>query len=234
MIPKFTLALARRLPLLLHGDGLHTRRYLFASDASDAFDTILHRGVIGCTYNVGSTDEVSNLALCRLLLSRFGHDVESPEFKIGEWVKHTRDRPFNDRRYAVDATRLRELGWRQKVGFEEGLGRTVEWYRAFGEGWWGDVGVVVGGAFPVVKGGVVVSGGEEVEGEGEGRNGAGVKKTKKSVLDEKRNGVESKKHSGENGVERKHAVKGDIDTNGTSGIWDKRNGLGVKGTRVQV
>lgn len=161
VIPKFTLALARRLPLLLHGDGLHTRRYLFASDATDAFDTILHRGVIGATYNVGSADEISNLQLCSQLLQHFGYDTTAPGFTLADHVRHTADRPFNDRRYAVDATRLCELGWRQKVRFEDGLRRTVVWYRRYGERWWGDVTKVVEGAFPVVSGGVVVSGGEE-------------------------------------------------------------------------
>lgn len=156
VIPKFTLALERNLPLLLHGDGLHTRRYLFASDAADAFDTILHRGAIGSTYNVGSSDEVSNLQLCKMLLQHFGHDTEAAGFSVEDHVRHTVDRPFNDRRYAVDATRLRELGWRQKVSFEDGLKKTVAWYRRFGERWWGDVAEVVGSAFPVVSGGVVV------------------------------------------------------------------------------
>lgn len=175
MIPKFTLALQRNLPLLLHGDGLHTRRYLFASDAADAFDTILHRGAIGSTYNVGSSDEVSNLQLCTMLLQHFGHDTRAAGFSLADHVRHTVDRPFNDRRYAVDATRLQDLGWRQKVPFEEGLQKTVAWYRRFGDRWWGDVAKVVEGAFPVVSGGVVVSDGggtmESKTEEGTGKTG---------------------------------------------------------------
>jgi dTDP-D-glucose 4,6-dehydratase len=90
-------------------------------------------------YNVGSADEVSNLELCTHLLREFGHDSSDFDAVVG----HTTDRPFNDRRYAVDATKLQMLGWRQKTRFEDGLRTTVEWYRKFGEEWWGDVGAVL-------------------------------------------------------------------------------------------
>jgi len=53
------------------------------------------------------------------------------------WVKYTRDRPFNDHRYAIDAGQLKKLGREQKTGLAEGLRVTVEWYRRFGERWWG-------------------------------------------------------------------------------------------------
>lgn len=207
MIPKFTLALERKLPLPLHGDGLHTRRYLFASDAADAFDTILHRGTIGSTYNVGSSDEVSNLRLCTMLLQQYGHDTAAPGFRLADHVRHTVDRPFNDRRYAVDATRLRELGWRQKVGFEDGLRRTVAWYRRYGERWWGDVGKVIEGAFPVVVGGVVVSEGES-ESQTVGGDNVLEEKAKRTVGRES-NGVEEKRSTvnGEvNGIDIKTAT----------------------------
>ncbi|EPS45761.1 hypothetical protein H072_241 [Dactylellina haptotyla CBS 200.50] len=146
VIPKFTCLLHQNGKLLLHGDGLHTRRYLFAGDAADAFDTILHKGDIGQIYNVGSYDEISNTDLCKKLIAEFGHPAE----KYDEIVAHVRDRPFNDRRYAVDGTKLRQLGWDQKTTFAEGLKLTVEWYRKFGAAWWGDISNVIGVAFPVV------------------------------------------------------------------------------------
>ncbi|KAF3902217.1 ADP-L-glycero-D-manno-heptose-6-epimerase [Orbilia brochopaga] len=146
VIPKFTCLLNRGGKLLLHGDGKHTRRYLFAGDAADAFDTILHKGSIGQIYNVGSYDEISNITLCKKLIEQFGH----AEDKYDEIVEHVRDRPFNDRRYAVDGTKLRQLGWDQKTPFEDGLKLTVDWYRKFGEKWWGDISNVIGVPFPVV------------------------------------------------------------------------------------
>jgi dTDP-glucose 4,6-dehydratase len=138
VIPKFTCLLNRGEPLVLHGDGSPTRRYLFAGDAADAFDTILHKGTIGQIYNVGSYDEISNLSLCSKLLTylEIPHDTQE---ELHKWIKHTHDRPFNDRRYAVDGTKLRNLGWDQKTPFEQGLATTVKWYKQFGEEWWGDI-----------------------------------------------------------------------------------------------
>ncbi|KAI9833824.1 MAG: hypothetical protein M1826_006347 [Phylliscum demangeonii] len=149
IIPKFTCLLDRGQKLLLHGDGQHTRRYLFAGDAADAFDTILHRGSIGQIYNVGSTDEISNMEICARLLALFGMPHATQE-EVYRQVEHTQDRPFNDRRYAVDATKLKGLGWRQKTSFADGLALTVDWYRTYGARWWGDITQALT-PFPLVK-----------------------------------------------------------------------------------
>lgn len=139
IIPKFTSLLHRGRPVVIHGDGSPTRRYLYAGDAADAFDTILHKGVIGETYNVGSADEISNLELCRRLFAVMGIAAADDEAAFRKWVKYTHDRPFNDHRYAVDATKLKGLGWVQRTSFEDGLRTTVDWYKAFGDRWWGDI-----------------------------------------------------------------------------------------------
>lgn len=168
---------------MLHGDGSPTRRYLFAGDATDAFDTILHRGQLGQIYNVGSSDEISNLALCKRLLAEMGvviitapKPVENQGGQdLSRWIKYTQDRPFNDHRYAVDATKLRRLGWQQRTGFAEGLRLTVEWYRRFGERWWGDISKVLS-PFPVLAGMEVISDHEPVSDNpqrGEGNGGQG-------------------------------------------------------------
>ncbi|KAK2052327.1 dTDP-glucose 4,6-dehydratase [Colletotrichum caudatum] len=150
IIPKFTCLLNRGQPVVLHGDGSPTRRYLFAGDAADAFDTILHKGQMGQIYNVGSYDEISNIDLCSHLLKEMNIPYSTTdEFK--KWVKYTHDRPFNDHRYAVDGTKLRQLGWDQKTSFADGLRITVNWYRQFGEEWWGDISSVLT-PFPVVQG----------------------------------------------------------------------------------
>ncbi|KAL6913121.1 hypothetical protein ACHAP8_004410 [Fusarium lateritium] len=154
IIPKFICLLNRRRPLVLHGDGLPTRRYLYAGDAADAFDTILHKGQIGQIYNVGSHDEVSNLELSSMLLDRMEISHDTPE-QLRKWIKYTRDRPFNDRRYAVDGTKLKRLGWEQKVSIDEGLKITVDWFTRFGESWWGDISHVLT-PFPTVSDGEMV------------------------------------------------------------------------------
>ncbi|BFZ54028.1 hypothetical protein PYCC9005_001059 [Savitreella phatthalungensis] len=135
IIPKFCMLLSRNLPCVLHGDGSPTRRYLYAGDAADAFDTIFHLGKVGEIYNIGSKDEVSNRDLCVRLLQSFDISTEDQ----AHWVRHTHDRPFNDMRYAVDAAKLHKLGWKQSTTLENGLAKTVAWYRAHGETWWGDI-----------------------------------------------------------------------------------------------
>jgi hypothetical protein len=148
VIPKFISLLRRGRPLLLHGDGQHSRRYLYAGDAAEAFDTILHKGEIGETYNVDSRDEVSNLQLAEKLLGLF-HLTDK-----AAWIQHTRDRKFNDRRYVVDGSKLQSLGWKQRTSFDAALRMTVDWYGKFAD-WFGDIeGVLT--AHPVVKGDHVV------------------------------------------------------------------------------
>lgn len=127
---------------------------------------------------------MSNLELCGKILTSMGIPHEAPG-ESRRWIKYTHDRPFNDRRYAVDGTKLRRLGWEQKTTIEEGLRTTVDWYRRFGEVWWGDISHVLT-PFPVVSEEEVVPDFDRVvrddppppnEGfEDEGRDGAGQKR----------------------------------------------------------
>ncbi|KAK9247518.1 hypothetical protein V1506DRAFT_57438 [Lipomyces tetrasporus] len=143
IIPKFICLLESRRKCSIHGDGSNSRRYLFAGDAVDALDTILHKGTIGQIYNIGTSDEISNRELCNLLLMQFGYR----EAEFDQHIEYTNDRPFNDRRYAIDASRLKSLGWIQKTRFEDGISITIAWYRLFGLSWWGDISDILS-AFP--------------------------------------------------------------------------------------
>jgi dTDP-D-glucose 4,6-dehydratase len=81
-----------------------------------------------------------------LLLEQFG----IPKDHYSKWVEFSKDRPFNDLRYAVDCSKLIELGWKQRTSFSEGLQVTIQWYRQFGEKWWGDISHCLA-AFPEFK-----------------------------------------------------------------------------------
>ena len=142
--------LQRQQKLLLHGDGSPTRRYLYAGDIVDALDTIFHKGVIGQIYNIASKDEISNIDICHKLLDIVGLPHQTPD-DLEQRVQRTEDRPFNDQRYATDGSKLAALGWQPKMSFDEGLKKTVDWYRRFGEVWWGDISRVLT-SFPVVEG----------------------------------------------------------------------------------
>jgi dTDP-D-glucose 4,6-dehydratase len=149
VIPNFINLLERERPLIIHGDGEHARRYLYAADAADAFDTILRKGTVGHVYNVGLVDEVSNLELCVKPLNILAIN------NTHGWINRVKDRPFNNRRYAVDGTKLKQLGWNQKVKFDDGLKTTVQWYHDF-PNWWGDISNVLT-AFPVLDGTFVMA-----------------------------------------------------------------------------
>lgn len=167
IIPKFINLLQRNKPLYIHGKGDNSRRYLHAGDAADAFDTILHKGSIGEIYNVDSKDEIENLHLAKKLCTAFGIGEEGFESRI----QYTRDRPFNDCRYAVNGDKLAALGWKQRVAFEDGLAQCVDWYRKYST-WWGDIANILT-PFPEISRGVdkAVGNGGGLEAEAGGRGG---------------------------------------------------------------
>ena len=113
----------------LYGDGLNVRDWIHAQDHSSAVWTILTKGRLGETYLIGADVEKNNIDVLRAILVAMGRDVN--DF---EWV---RDRPGHDRRYAIDATKLkRELGWQpEHTDFEAGLRETIAWYDQ-NRDWW--------------------------------------------------------------------------------------------------
>ena len=125
----------QKLPLQGAGDG--SRRYLYVGDAANAFNVLLHKGVAGETYNLGSYDQVSHRELCETLLALVkppGYDKSGVE----AWIDRKPGRPYVDSGSNMDVSKLRALGWEQNVSFAEGLKHTVQWYFAHGDTWWGD------------------------------------------------------------------------------------------------
>ncbi|MFN3964428.1 dTDP-glucose 4,6-dehydratase [Silanimonas lenta] len=136
LIPLMIQKLVKGEPLPVYGDGSNVRDWLYVGDHCAAIRAVLARGRVGETYNVGGDAERRNLevvhALCDAIDQRRPRsDGQSRRVQIS-FVK---DRPGHDRRYAIDASKLkRELGWVPTVSFEEGLSRTVDWYLA-NEAW---------------------------------------------------------------------------------------------------
>lgn len=126
-IPLFVTNAIDDQALPLYGDGKYRRDWLAVEDHCAAIERVFRDGQPGTVYNVGGGNERENLEVARQILSCLG----KPE----SLIRHVADRPGHDRRYAVDCTRLRRLGWQPTVAFEEGLRRTVEWYRT-NESWW--------------------------------------------------------------------------------------------------
>jgi dTDP-glucose 4,6-dehydratase len=127
-------------PLPVYGDGKNIRDWLFVSDHCAAIRTVLDSGVVGETYNVGGDAERQNIevvkVICALLDERRPRDDGA---RRETQITYVKDRPGHDRRYAIDASKLkRELGWAPTVSFEEGIARTVDWYLA-NQAWAGRV-----------------------------------------------------------------------------------------------
>ncbi|MDQ3269924.1 MAG: dTDP-glucose 4,6-dehydratase [Pseudomonadota bacterium] len=117
-------------PLPVYGDGLNVRDWLYVGDHCAAIRRVLEDGRVGETYNVGGDAEQQNInvvnTICRLLDERHPLANGAPRRSLITYVK---DRPGHDRRYAIDASKLKdELGWAPTVTFEQGMARTVDWY----------------------------------------------------------------------------------------------------------
>ncbi|WP_374248670.1 dTDP-glucose 4,6-dehydratase [Thermomonas sp.] len=117
-------------PLPVYGDGKQVRDWLFVTDHCEALRTVLARGRVGETYNVGGNAEMENIevvkAICALLDARRPRADGQPR---AVQITHVADRPGHDRRYAIDASKLRdELGWQPQYSFEQGIAATVDWY----------------------------------------------------------------------------------------------------------
>jgi UDP-glucose 4,6-dehydratase len=124
IIPKFISLLSRGRKCYIHGSGTNKRNYIFATDVARAFDRIIHNGELGQVYNIAADTCYSNIEIARQLLKEFGlQDKES------EYLEFVSDRLFNDRRYYIDASATKKLGWKPEVTFAEGLAKTIEWYK---------------------------------------------------------------------------------------------------------
>jgi len=128
VVPVFALMALQDRPLTIYGDGQNVRDYLFVLDHCRAIDLIVHKGEAGETYCVGGGQEQNIIQIADAVLKVVGKPTSLKKFVT--------DRPGHDRRYAIDYTKLqRELGYEPSVTFEEGLRRTVDWYRN-NPTWW--------------------------------------------------------------------------------------------------
>jgi len=115
-------------PLPVYGDGRQVRDWIYTDDHSRAILAVLKGGRPGAVYNIGARNERFNIDVVKAIL----RELDKPE----SLVRFVEDRPGHDRRYAIDPTRIEtELGWRPEVAFEDGLARTIQWYREH-EDWW--------------------------------------------------------------------------------------------------
>jgi dTDP-glucose 4,6-dehydratase len=127
VIPLFVTNLLEDKPVPLYGDGLNVRDWIYVEDVCAGIDTVLRKGAVGEIYNIAAGNERTNLELTQTLCDLLG--------KPHSLITAVADRLGHDRRYSVDTTRVRSLGWAPRWSFDEALVATVEWYRG-NRSWW--------------------------------------------------------------------------------------------------
>jgi dTDP-glucose 4,6-dehydratase len=127
VVPVFVTNAIDSIPLPVYGDGRQRRDYQFVLDHCEALDTILHKGSMGESYNVGTGGEMENLAMVQILLDELG--------KPSSLIQHVTDRPGHDRRYCLNVDKVRALGWQPHHTHEQAIRATVRWY-VENEWWW--------------------------------------------------------------------------------------------------
>jgi dTDP-glucose 4,6-dehydratase len=130
LIPLCILNALNDDPLPVYGDGMQVRNWIHVEDMCAGIDMVLERGEAGVVYNLGGPEELANIDVVRRILAFTGRDESL--------LTHVTDRLGHDRRYSLSSERAQALGWGPRVRFEEGLRRTVDWYRE-NEWWWGPV-----------------------------------------------------------------------------------------------
>jgi dTDP-glucose 4,6-dehydratase len=126
VIPLFVTNLLDGHKVPLYGDGLNVRDWLFVEDHCTGIDAVFRRGTVGGVYNIGGGNEAPNRELTDRLLRLCGRDET--------YIQYVADRLGHDRRYSVDCSKVRELGWKPAMAFEDGLAATVRWYQE--NRWW--------------------------------------------------------------------------------------------------
>ena len=127
IIPLFVTNALEGKKLPLYGDGQNVRDWLYVEDNCAGVDAVLRKGVLGEVYNIGGGNEAPNIDITKFILKELGLS--------SELIEYVKDRPGHDRRYSIDCSKAKELGWQPKIGLEEGLKKTVAWYQANQE-WW--------------------------------------------------------------------------------------------------
>jgi dTDP-glucose 4,6-dehydratase len=126
-VPLFCTNAIDDLPLPMYGDGKQVRQYQYVMDHVEGIETVLLKGEVGQAYNCGPDSETPNIVMATRMLELLG--------KPASLIKYVADRPGHDRRYCIDSSKLKALGWKPGYNFEQALNLTVDWYRD-NEWWW--------------------------------------------------------------------------------------------------
>jgi dTDP-glucose 4,6-dehydratase len=129
LIPLTIINAIEGKPLPIYGNGQNVRDWLYVEDHCEAIHTVLSRGTVGQTYNVGGESERTNLEVVETICAILDRVAPKPNFQHSSLITFVKDRPGHDQRYAINCDKLKqELGWQPQENFTTGLQKTVEWY----------------------------------------------------------------------------------------------------------
>jgi dTDP-glucose 4,6-dehydratase len=135
LIPLVIINALEDKPLPIYGDGMNIRDWLHVSDHCRGIDTVLHKGMLGETYNIGGCNEWTNINIVRLVCAHLD-ELRPTSRSKSELITYVTDRAGHDRRYAIDASKImQELGWAPEYSFEVGIEQTIHWYLE-NKSWW--------------------------------------------------------------------------------------------------
>lgn len=127
LIPLFITNILENKKVPLYGDGRNVRDWIYVLDNCSGIDIVLHKGKIGEIYNIGGGNEKTNIEITKIILRELGKDES--------WIEYVEDRPGHDFRYALDSSKIKELGWQPKYEFKEAIRKTIYWYKK-NRNWW--------------------------------------------------------------------------------------------------
>ena len=129
LIPLCIKNLINKKNIPVYGNGLQIRDWINVSDHCEAINKVLHRGKIGEIYNIGSSNEKINLNLIKIICKIFDEIDSKKNFSHISLIKHVKDRLGHDKRYSINSSKIRrELNWKPKISFNEGIKKTIKWY----------------------------------------------------------------------------------------------------------
>ena len=129
LIPLMILNATQEKPLPIYGDGMNVRDWLYVTDHCSAIRSVLQKGRVGGTYNIGGWNEMPNIVIVKTICALLDEMRPNTIGSYERLITYVKDRPGHDRRYAIDATKIHsELGWKPAETFDTGIRKTVRWY----------------------------------------------------------------------------------------------------------
>lgn len=136
LIPLVIVNAINKKPIPVYGKGENVRDWIYVIDHCKAIDAVLHKGKPGEIYNIGAKNERPNIQVIELLLKKIAVKFNLNENELMDLITFVKDRRGHDKRYAINPSKIeQELGWEAETNFEEGITKTIEWYKS-SEQWW--------------------------------------------------------------------------------------------------